>query len=151
MKKIIFVCHGNICRSPMAEFIMKDFLRLSLIKDVEVISRAMHSDELGSDMYPYAKRELDMHYIPYTKHKATLMTKEDYDSADIVAVMDDANLRDLAKLVPNPTKAKKLLAFAGEERDVADPWYTRDFNTAFFDIITGCDALLKMIRSAKKA
>lgn len=140
--KIIFLCHGNICRSPMAEFIFKQKLRERGITSVEVCSRAAHTDEIGNDMYPPAKRTLDAHGVEYTKRAATLITQTDFDSADLVLVMDDENLYDIQRRFGVHEKTKKLMSYAGSSRDVADPWYTRDFERTYNDIDIACEALL---------
>ena len=140
--KIIFLCHGNICRSPMAEFILKHKLEERHIDNIEVCSRAAHTDEIGSDMYPPAKRTLDAHGVRYTRRAATLITQPDVDSADLVLVMDDENLYDIARRFGANEKTKKLLTYVGSSRDVADPWYTRDFEQTYRDIDSACDALL---------
>ena len=139
--KIIFLCHGNICRSPMAEFVMKDILKKRGTDGCEVVSRAARTDEIGSDTYPPARRTMDAHGVPYTRRAATLITQADFDSADLVVVMDDENVRDMRRAFGDREKVVKLMSFVGENRDVADPWYTRDFERTYEDIVAGCTAL----------
>lgn len=142
--KIIFLCHGNICRSPMAEFVMKDILEKRGITDCEVSSRAARTDEIGSDTYPPVRRVLSDHGVPYTPRTATLITKADFDAADLVVVMDDENVRDMLRKFGRSDKVIKLMSLVGESRDVADPWYTRDFELTFRDVLRGCSALADM-------
>lgn len=149
MKTIIFVCHGNICRSPMAEMIMKDMVRKKgWEKEFSILSRAATREEIGNDIYPPAKRTLDAHHIPYTKRGAALITDKDYEEADYIIAMDQENLNDLARLTHHDPdhKVSLLLSWAGEKRDVADPWYTGDFETTYEEITRGCRAVLEKLR-----
>lgn len=149
MKTIIFVCHGNICRSPMAEMIMKDMVRKEgWEKEFSILSRAATREEIGNDIYPPAKRTLDAHHIPYTKREAALITDKDYEEADYIIAMDQENLNDLSRLTAHDIdhKVSLLLSWAGEKRDVADPWYTGDFETTYEDITRGCRAVLEKLR-----
>ena len=148
MTNILFVCHGNICRSTMAEFVMKDIVKKAgMEKDFYIRSRATHRDELGSDTYWGTKDKLDKEGIPYTKRKATLMTKEDYDKYDYILGMDDENMRYIAKIIGSDSehKVSMLMDFAGEHRSIADPWYTGNFDATFDDVMRGCQGLLKHI------
>ena len=140
--KITFVCHGNICRSPMAEFYLK-----SIAPNIEVNSRATHTDELGNDMYYAAKEKLKRENIPFTKHKATLLSLTDYDDTDYFLVMDTPNFTNTRIRLDGDPKNKvfRLLEFAGLDRDVPDPWYTGKFDETFNDIKLGVDAFLKKI------
>ena len=151
MIRILFVCHGNICRSPMAEFVMKDMARRAGCADRFVIaSAATTTDDLGSDMYPRAKEELKRHGVPFERRRARQLRRGEYADWDHIVAMDGENLADIpAILGADPErKVRLLLSFAGEERPVSDPWYTRDFETAYRDISKGCEALLKEILRA---
>lgn len=145
MHRILFVCHGNICRSPMAEFIMKDLVRRAGVEgDFSVASAAATREELGHDMYPPARRKLAEKGVPFAPRAARLITAEDYEWYDLIPVMDRENVWRLSRLL-GPDRAGKirlLLSYAGEDREVADPWYTDDFELAYQDIRRGCRALL---------
>ena len=142
---ILFVCHGNICRSPMAEFVMKHLVREAGMADrIRVTSKALHTDEIGSAPHHGTRAVLDAHAIPHEKHSAALMTRADYDTYDIIIGMDEENMRDLARLTGGDPKGKvhRLLSYIGENRDVADPWYTGNFDVTYRDVDAGCRALL---------
>lgn len=143
---ILFICHGNICRSPMAEMIMKDMVRQrGLDGKYDISSMAATTEEMGHDIYPPAKRALDAHHIPYTKRKASLITEKDYRWADYIIAMDEENIHDLSRLTHGDPdkKVSRLLDWAGETRDVADPWYTGNFEKTYEDIAKGCRAVLE--------
>ena len=149
----MFVCHGNICRSPMAEFILKDLIKDSYDKDEFIIaSSATSTEEIyagkGNPVYPPAKRELAVHGISCEGKRAVQLKAADYDNYDIFAVMDSANLRNAKRILGGDPKGKvtKLLTFANMDRDVEDPWYTGDFSGVYRDISEGCQALLKKVR-----
>lgn len=149
MTHILFVCHGNICRSPMAEFIMKDLIRKAgCEKEITVDSVAATTEEIGHDMYPPAKRMLTEKGIPFTPRRARLITKEDYERADYIVCMDEENLSDLAYLTHGDPEKKVslLLSWAGRRAEVADPWYTGDFEETYDDLVEGCHALLETVR-----
>lgn len=143
--EIVFVCHGNYCRSPMAEFIMKDKLAQAGITDVHVFSRALHRDEIGSDMYGKAKQTLAAHGVPFSRHTATLMTEDDYAKADAVVVMDTYNFRDATRRYGNE-KVFLLRQAEGLADDVDDPWYTRDFERTYREIDSAADALTAQLK-----
>lgn len=148
MTKILFVCHGNICRSPMAEFVMKELVRRAGRKDsIFVASAACRRDEIGADTYLGTKEKLDEMGIPYEKRRAVQITRDDYDHYDLIIGMDEENLRDLARLSAGDPAGKvhRLLEFAGEDRDVADPWYTGDFDVTYRDVLQGCQGLLETL------
>ena len=139
MQKILFVCHGNICRSPMAEFIFKKMVKdTGRENDFEADSAATSTEEIGNDVYPPAKACLRRHNIPVTRRAARQITDADLDYYDQIYLMDHNNLRWLKYAVSNSDKAagkiKLLMSLAGEDRDVADPWYTGDFERTFSDI-----------------
>ena len=150
MTSILFLCHGNICRSPMAEFVMKDHLRKAGLEDIVAVeSAALHRDEIGSDTHYGTKDMLDCHNIPYEPRAARLATKADYERFDYLIGMDGYNLRDMRRLYSNDPagKVSLLMDWAGESRDVADPWYTGDFQTTFNDVDAGCIALLEHLKN----
>lgn len=145
---ILFICHGNICRSPMAEMVMKELVRQKgLEAKFEISSMAATTEEIGQDMYPPAKRTLTAHRIPYTKRSAALITMKDYAWADYIIAMDEENLDDLSRLTQGDPEKKvsRLLDWAGEARDVADPWYTGNFEKTYEDIEKGCRAVLEKL------
>ena len=140
MKRICFVCLGNICRSPMAEFMMKEFVkREGKEKDYYIASRGTSYEEDGNDMYPPAKEKLSSMNIPYTRHHATRIEKEDYDKFDVFYCMEDYNvIRTISIFGGDPDhKVKKIL-----ERDISDPWYTGNFDSTYQDLLEGLHNLL---------
>ena len=139
MIKVLFVCHGNICRSPMAEFVLKAMAAEAGVADRLVIeSAAVSCEELGSPMYGPARRELDKHGIPWTHRRARQITKADCAYYDRIYYMDSANARYLRRMFPKETKFQPFLP-----RDVADPWYTGDFTQTWQDISEGCGRILE--------
>ena len=140
MIKILFVCHGNICRSPMGEFIMKDLAaKAGLSHRFEIASAATSREEIGSPVYPPARRELAKHGISCDGKTARQVTPADYDYYDRIYYMDSRNARNLARMLPaDPEKIRPLL-----NRDVADPWYTGDFEQTWKDILEGCTAIME--------
>ncbi len=144
--RIIFCCHGNICRSPMAEFIFKDkILSRGLNDRFYVESAAVSTEEIGNSIYPPAKRCLNAHGIPFDKEKtARQITRADYNRFDLIICMDRMNLRWLKYIIPNDpdNKVRLMMSYAGQDRDVADPWYTGDFETTYRDLDLATDALL---------
>lgn len=149
--RILFVCHGNICRSPMAEFIFKDIIRSQgLEEQFYVESAAVSTEEIGNSIYPPAKRCLNAHGIPFDRNKtARQITRADYDRFDLIICMDRMNLRWLKYIIPNDpqNKVHLMMSYAGIDRDVADPWYTGDFETTYRDITTACESLLHKLLS----
>ena len=147
----MFVCHGNICRSPMAEFIMKKLVcekELShefYITSGATSSETIHYNGIGSPVYPPAKAELKKHGIGCDGKLSVQLKKSDYENYDYFIGMDTANIRNMKKILGNDKKIYKLMTFAGSSADVADPWYTGDFRTAYEDIFSGCTGLLKKL------
>ena len=149
MIKILFVCHGNICRSPMAEFIMKDLVqKAGLAAEFHIESAATSREELGNPVYPPARRKLAEHGISCAGHAARQLTKRDYDTFDLLIGMDRANLQNMRRICGGDPEGKLslLLEHAGWSGDVADPWYTGDFEATWRDALEGCEALLKELR-----
>ncbi len=146
MIKILFVCHGNICRSPMAELYMKDLCaRAGLAERFEIASAATSAEELGNGVYPPARRLLAEHGIGCAGKTVRLLRAEDYEDFDLILGMDAYNLRGMRRLFGEDEagKLKLLLDYAGRPgENVADPWYTRDFETAWADVTEGCRGLL---------
>ncbi|ACX74530.1 low molecular weight phosphotyrosine protein phosphatase [Fibrobacter succinogenes subsp. succinogenes S85] len=175
MIKILFVCHGNICRSPMAEFVMKKLVRdisssakhvttnsALTAADFEIASAATSTEEIGNPVYPPARRMLASHGIDCSGKTARQMTVADYNHYDYIVLMDQNNLRNLRWILPRDIyerelaqykdardsrvgKVSLLMDWAGKNRDVADPWYTGDFNATWQDVNEGCTALLQHI------
>ena len=149
MTRILFICHGNICRSPMAEFVMKKLVReAGRESEFEIASAATSREEIGNDIYPPAKRCLSAHGIPYEKHAARQISPQDVLYYDYIVAMEAYNLRNLRRLLGSlytqqEARFSLLLDFADRPGEVADPWYSGDFETAFRDIERSCRGLLK--------
>lgn len=146
MRKILFVCHGNICRSPMAEFILKALVQSRGQEAVyHIESAAVSDEETGNPIYPPAKRCLNQHGVWFDPMKrARKVVPADYERFDRIICMDASNLRLIRRIIPSDPAGKihLLMSYMGTGRDVADPWYTGDFETTFQDILEGCEALL---------
>lgn len=148
MVKILFICHGNICRSPMAEFVFKNILEKARISDkFYVASAATSYEEIGNPVHHGTAKILDGLGISYHGKRAIHLEKSDYEQYDYLICMDSANVRNTLRIVGRDTEGKihKLLEFAGSDKDVADPWYTGDFDKTYKDVLSGCNGLLKYI------
>ena len=138
MIKIMFVCLGNICRSPMAEFVLKDMVnKKGLSNEFYIKSSATSYEEIGNDIYCGARDKLIQKNIPFTKRKATRLTPEDYNKYDFIIGMEESNIRDIKRIVGEDKENKiyKLLDFSNNPRDIADPWYTGNFEVTYNDIV----------------
>ena len=148
MTRILFICHGNICRSPMAEFVMKYLVRKSGHQDEFLIESAATSrEEIGNDMHYGTRQKLTQMGIPFSRRAARQIKTTDYDRYDYLVAMDDENLFYMNRCwyPDSEHKIVKLLSFAGLERDIADPWYTGNFDQTYEDILKGCTAFLQKI------
>ena len=156
MNRIMFVCHGNICRSPMAEFILKDLLKKNNIDDVTVSSSATSTEEIwngiGNPVYPPAKRELEKHGISCQGKRAVQLRLEDYDKYDIFITMDERNTVNAMRILGGDPEKKviKLLDLAGRGGEVSAPWYSGRFDIAYDDILYCCKAVIRMIINEKE-
>ncbi|MBQ8441063.1 MAG: low molecular weight phosphotyrosine protein phosphatase [Clostridia bacterium] len=154
MKRIMFVCHGNICRSPMAEFIFKKMVtEKGLEREFLIASSATSTEEIwngvGNPVYPPAKRELAAHGISCEGKRAVQLQKSDYEKYDLFVGMDSANIRNMHRILggdPNG-KIRKLMDYTARGGDVADPWYSDRFDVAYRDIYEGCEGLLKQLQN----
>ncbi|MBR3755340.1 MAG: low molecular weight phosphotyrosine protein phosphatase [Clostridia bacterium] len=150
MIKVLFVCHGNICRSPMAEFILRDMVKKRGVSDRFLIASCATSDEeifngIGNPVYPPAKKELARHGISCEGKRAVQLKKSDYENYDYLICMDENNYRNMLRMLGGDPEGKisKLMNHTSRPGNVADPWYTGDFETTYTDIVEGCEALLK--------
>ena len=144
MTKILFICHGNICRSPMAEFVMKDLVKKAGLSPRFIDSAATSREEIGNPVYPPARRKLAEHGVPCGGHAARQLTGGDYAEYDLLIGMDQANLRNMRRICGGDPEGKLhlLLDYTGSPGDVADPWYTGDFEATWRDVLAGCRGLL---------
>lgn len=152
MIKIMFVCHGNICRSPMAEFILKNMVKKKgLQENFAICSSATSTEEIwngvGNPVYPPARAVLESHGIDPAGKRAVQLNKSDYEKYDLFIGMDRANIRNMRRIFGGDSKGKihKLMEYTHSTADVSDPWYTRDFDRCYNDIYKGCKALLKSL------
>ncbi len=146
MIKILFVCHGNICRSPMAEFVMRDMIKkCGLDGKIVTASAATSTEEIGNPVHSGTRRKLREHGISTDGKYAVQLTKSDYDKYDYLIGMDSANIRNMKRITGGDEKIVRLLDLTDEPRDVADPWYTGDFDTTYNDVVKGCKVLLEKL------
>lgn len=152
MTRILFVCHGNICRSPMAEFVMKDLVKQAGLEDrFQIASAATSTEEIGNPVYPPARRKLAEHGITCAGKTARQLTKADYAQHDLLIGMDRANIRNMNRIFGGDPdgKLRLLMEYGGRPGEVADPWYTGDFEAAWQDILDGCGELLQAVREER--
>jgi protein-tyrosine phosphatase len=143
----MFVCHGNICRSTMSEFVMKHLVACEGMSDkVFIASSATSYEEIGNDTHYGTKAVLDKYKIPYAPRRAVHLEKSDFGKYDYFIGMDDANITNMKKILGTGNKTYKLLEFAGESRSISDPWYTGDFEQTYNDVMDGCKGLLETIK-----
>ena len=149
MTKILFICHGNICRSPMAEMILKHLVRERGLGGFVIDSAAVSREEIGNDVYPPAKRELSAHGVRCEHHRARQITAADYDQWDYLIGMDMSNITRMLRIFGHDDdhKVYRLMDFTGCPADVSDPWYSDRFDIAYRDILAGCEALLRHIEN----
>ena len=149
MKKILFVCHGNICRSPMAEFIMKDIVKKAGMDDqFHIESAATSTEEIGNSVYPPARRKLAEHGISCEGKTARQITRSDYDRFDLLVGMDEWNIRNMKRIAGGDPDRKifKMLDFTSRHGDVADPWYTGNFDATWRDCLEGCEMIFQQYK-----
>ena len=149
MIKILFVCHGNICRSPMAEFLLKHMVKTRGIADqFHIASAATSTEEIGNPVHYGTRRKLATYGISVADKTAIRMQKQDYAAYDYLIGMDDANIRNMCRIAGGDPEHKiyKLLEFTGSTRDIADPWYTGNFDETYDDIMEGCEAFLEQLQ-----
>ena len=152
MTRILFVCHGNICRSPMAEFMMKDLVKKAgLESQFHIKSAATSTEEIGNPVYLPARRKLAEHGISCEGKTARQFTRADYDRFDLLVGMDRANLRNMRRVYGGDSAGKLhlLMDYTDRPGDVADPWYTDDFETTWQDVLAGCRGLLSQLQNAE--
>lgn len=152
MTKILFICHGNICRSPMAEFVMKDIVKKNHKEsDFYIASAATSREEIGNPVHYGTRNKLAELGISVAGKTAVQMTREDYEKYDYLIGMDEQNIRNMRRIAGGDEKQKifKLPEFAGSARDIADPWYTGDFEVTYRDIKEGCEALFAYIQGKR--
>lgn len=153
MIKILFICHGNICRSTMAQFVFQDMVnKVGLSQQFYIDSAATSREEIGNGPHHGTVRKLRQEGIPVLPHRAVQMTKADYQQYDYLIGMDSWNIRNILRIVGSDRDGKvyKLLNFAGREADIADPWYTGNFDATYEDVREGCRGLLELLKAKLK-
>lgn len=153
MIKILMICHGNICRSPMAEFVMKDLIKKEGLEDkVFVASAATSREEIGNPVHYGTKRKLEQFGISVAGKYAVQLTKKDYETYDYLLGMDQQNIRNIYKIIGEDKAGKvcRLLDLVENKRDIADPWYTGNFDKTYDDVLEGCETLLSIVKKQLK-
>ena len=148
MIKVLFICNGNICRSPMAEFVFKDMVKKAGLEDLfEIASAATSTEEIGNPVYPPARRKMAEHGIDCSGKRARQLRRDDYARYDLLIGMDSANIRNMKRMCGGDPdgKIKMMMDFTGRPGDVADPWYTGDFEATWRDVEEGCRGLLESL------
>ncbi len=153
MIRVMFICHGNICRSPMAEFVMKDLIKKAgLEEQISVCSRATSTEEIGNPVHPGTRNKLKQVGLCTEGKYAQQLKSSDYEAYDLLIAMDTMNIRNILRIIGSDKENKvcKLLDFAGENRDIADPWFTGNFEETYRDVLWGCQALIKELQQRIK-
>lgn len=148
MIRILFICHGNICRSPLAEFVMKQMVRdRGIESDFLIASAATSTEELGNDIYPPMQEAMRRHGIEFEHRGARQVKRGELEDWDLLICMDRRNLKNLERMYKNQVKGRVslLLSYAGRDDEVEDPWYSRDFEQAYEDVVEGCEGLLSCL------
>lgn len=153
MIKVLFICHGNICRSPMAEFVMKDLVKKKGIEEqFYIASAATSTEEIGNPVYPPARRKLAQVGIRTDGKTARQMTRQDYDKFDYLIGMEDVNVRNMLRITGGDPDGKisRLLDYTGRPGNIADPWYTGNFDDTYDDVLKGCESLIEYLKKEGK-
>ena len=148
MHRIVFICHGNICRSPMAEFVLKDMVKKrGIAEEFFIESRATSTEEIGNPVHHGTQRKLSQFGISTAGKTAIQLRKSDYEKYDYLICMDSYNVRNTMRIISSDKdgKVNKLLSYAGECGDIADPWYTGNFDDTYDDVLRGCEGLLEQL------
>lgn len=148
MIKVMFVCHGNICRSPMAEYVLRHLVtQRGISEDFKIASSATSREEIGNDIHHGTRRKLKEQGISFFSRQATQLTKKDYEDYDYIIAMDSMNIRNIMRIIgeDKDNKVCRLLDFTNRPRDIADPWYTGNFDLTYSDVVEGCEAFLQKV------